>query len=167
MNKSSHRVEIYLSLGSNIKPEKNLRYALRELSKIFDDLQLSSVYQTEAVGFIGDDFLNMVIKAFSDFNPSKIISELHNIERLTGREVGTGQFNSRTLDIDLILYADFINQELNLPRDEILEYGFVLAPLAEINPLGVHPIEGVTYQELWSSFDKSSSKMEKQETLSF
>ena len=165
MNKLSHRVEIYLSLGSNIEPEKNIRYALRELSKIFYDLQLSSVYQTEAVGFVGDDFFNMVIKAFSNFNPSKIISELHDIERLTGREVGTGQFNSRTLDIDLILYDDLIDQELNLPRDEILEYAFVLGPLAEINPLGVHPIEGVTYQELWSAFDNTSSKIKKQETL--
>ena len=107
----------------------------------------------------------MVIKAFSNFNPRKIISELHNIEHSTGREVGTGRFNSRTLDIDLILYDDLINQELNLPRDEILEYAFVLGPLAEINPLGVHPIEGVTYQELWSAFDNTSSKMKKQDTL--
>ena len=166
MNNLPHRVEIYFSLGSNIKPEKNLRYALKELSEIFDDLQLSSVYQTEAVGFDGDNFLNMVIKAFSHFNPRKIISELHNIERSTGREIGTGQFNSRTLDIDLILYDDLINQELNLPRDEILEYAFVLGPLAEINPLGVHPIKEVTYQELWSSFDKASSDIEKYKTLS-
>ena len=108
----------------------------------------------------------MVIKAFSHFNPRKIISELHNIEHSTGREVGTGRFNSRTLDIDLILYDDLINQELNLPRDEILEYAFVLGPLAEINPLGVHPIEEVTYQELWSSFDKTSAHMERHEMLS-
>jgi 2-amino-4-hydroxy-6-hydroxymethyldihydropteridine diphosphokinase len=70
------------------------------------------------------------------------------------------------LDIDLILYDDLINQELNLPRDEILEYAFVLGPLAEINPLGVHPIKEVTYQELWSSFDKASSDIEKYKTLS-
>jgi|TARA_B110000116_G_scaffold33166_1_gene25254 2-amino-4-hydroxy-6-hydroxymethyldihydropteridine diphosphokinase len=166
MNDLPHRVEIYFSLGSNIQPEKNLRYALKQLREIFYDLQLSSVYQTEAVGFVGDNFLNMVIKAFSNFNPRKIISELHNIEHSTGREVGTGRFNSRTLDIDLILYDDLINQELNLPRDEILEYAFVLGPLAEINPLGVHPIEEVTYQELWSSFDKTSSHMERHEMLS-
>ena len=53
---------------------------------------------------------------------SALINYLHYIERQTGRETGTGQFNSRTLDIDLLLYGDLIDKSLNLPRDEILEY---------------------------------------------
>ena len=83
------------------------------------------------------------------------IRDSHYIEKQTGRETGTGQFNSRTLDIDLLLYGDLIDASLNLPRDEILEYDFVLEPLVEIFPEGIHPIEKRSYKEIFIELNTS------------
>ena len=140
----------YLSLGSNVSPEKNIQFALDQLSKIFGEITSSSTYLTEAVGFKGSDFLNLVVKIDTVLEPVELISELHRIEEMTGRVTGTKAFNDRTLDIDVLLYDEVINIDLNIPRDEILKYGFVLEPLAELFPEGKHPIEKITLLELWN-----------------
>ena len=142
--------DIFLSLGSNIEPEKNIDFAKEQLRIEYDKLLISSIYKTKSVGFKGDDFLNLVIKASTSDSPETVINYLHHIERQTGRETGTGQFNSRTLDIDLLLYGDLIDDSLNIPRDEILKYDFVLEPLVEIFPEGMHPIENRSYKDLFS-----------------
>ena len=107
---------------------------------------------------MGDDFLNLVIKVSTSDSPETVIDHLHSIEKQTGRETGTGRFNSRTLDIDLLLYGDLIDASLNLPRDEILEYDFVLEPLAEIFPEGMHPIENKSYKEMFIELKTSVSR---------
>ncbi len=149
--------DIFLSLGSNIEPEKNIDFAKEQLQIKYGKLLISSVYKTKAVGFKGDDFLNLVIKASTSDSPETVIDYLHYIEKQTGRETGTGQFNSRTLDIDLLLYGDLIDASLNLPRDEILEYDFVLEPLVEIFPEGIHPIEKRSYKEIFIELNTSMS----------
>tara|TARA_B100001996_G_C18389800_1_gene488699 strand:- start:7 stop:480 length:474 start_codon:yes stop_codon:yes gene_type:complete len=149
--------DIFLSLGSNIEPEKNIDFAKDQLQIKYGRLSISSIYKTKAVGFIGDHFLNLVIKASTDDDPQLVIDHLHYIERQTGRETGTGQFNSRTLDIDLLLYGDLIDPSLNLPRDEILKYNFVLEPLAEIFPEGMHPTENKSYKEIFKELRASVS----------
>ena len=149
--------EIFLSLGSNIEPEKNIDFAKDQLQIRYGKLLISSIYKTKAVGFKGDDFLNLVIKASTSDSPEIVIDFLHYIEKQTGREIGTGQFNSRTLDIDLLLYGDLIDASLNLPRDEILEYDFVLEPLVEIFPEGKHPIENRSYKEIFIELETSAS----------
>jgi len=149
--------DIFLSLGSNIEPEKNIDFAKEQLQIKYGKLLISSVYKTKAVGFKGDDFLNLVIKTSTSDSPETVIDYLHYIEKQTGRETGTGQFNSRTLDIDLLLYGDLIDASLNLPRDEILEYNFVLEPLVEIFPEGIHPIEKRSYKEIFIELNTSIS----------
>ena len=149
--------DIFLSLGSNIEPEKNIDFAKEQLQIKYGKLLISSVYKTKAVGFKGDDFLNLVIKTATSDSPETVIDYLHYIEKQTGRETGTGQFNSRTLDIDLLLYGDLIDASLNLPRDEILEYDFVLEPLVEIFPEGIHPIEKRSYKEIFIELNTSMS----------
>lgn len=149
--------DIFLSLGSNIEPEKNIDFAKEQLQIKYGKLLISSVYKTKAVGFKGDDFLNLVIKTSTSDSPETVIDYLHYIEKQTGRETGTGQFNSRTLDIDLLLYGDLIDASLNLPRDEILEYDFVLEPLVEIFPEGIHPIEKRSYKEIFIELNRSIS----------
>ncbi len=149
--------DIFLSLGSNIEPEKNIDFAKEQLQIKYGKLLISSVYKTKAVGFKGDDFLNLVIKTSTSDSPETVIDYLHYIEKQTGRETGTGQFNSRTLDIDLLLYGDLIDASLNLPRDEILEYDFVLEPLVEIFPEGIHPIEKRSYKEIFIELNTSIS----------
>ena len=149
--------DIFLSLGSNIEPEKNIDFAKEQLQIKYGKLLISSIYKTKAVGFKGDDFLNLVIKTSTSDSPETVIDYLHYIEKQTGRETGTGQFNSRTLDIDLLLYGDLIDASLNLPRDEILEYDFVLEPLVEIFPEGIHPIEKRSYKEIFIELNTSIS----------
>ena len=151
----------YLSLGSNVSPDKNIQFALDQLSQIFGETVSSSIYKTKAVGFEGSDFLNLVVKIETGLDPEKLIDRLHGIEEMTGRITGTKAFNDRTLDIDVLIYGDYINPDLNIPRDEILMYGFVLEPLAELNPEGLHPIERVTFIELWSRLKENLDASEK------
>ena len=151
----------YLSLGSNVSPDKNIQFALDQLSQIFGETVSSSIYKTKAVGFEGSDFLNLVVKIETGLDPEKLIDRLHGIEEMTGRITGTKAFNDRTLDIDVLIYGDYINPDLNIPRDEILMYGFVLEPLAELNPEGLHPIERVSFMELWSKLKENLDASEK------
>ena len=151
----------YLSLGSNVSPEKNIQFALDQLIEIFGETVSSSIYKTKAVGFKGSDFLNLVVKIETSLDPERLIDRLHGIEEMTGRITGTKAFNDRTLDIDVLTYDDHINLDLNIPRDEILKYGFVLQPLAELNPEGLHPIERVTFMELWSRLKENLDVSEK------
>ena len=151
----------YLSLGSNVSPDKNIQFALDQLSQIFGETVSSSIYKTKAVGFEGSDFLNLVVKIETGLDPERLIDRLHGIEEMTGRITGTKAFNDRTLDIDVLTYDDHINLDLNIPRDEILKYGFVLEPLAELNPEGLHPIERVTFMELWSRLKENLDASEK------
>ena len=73
------------------------------------------------------------------------------------------KFAARTLDLDLILYGDLIVNDgrLQIPRDEIEHYAFVLEPLAEIAPTLKHPISHLSYAELWDKFDKTGLKQKR------
>jgi 2-amino-4-hydroxy-6-hydroxymethyldihydropteridine diphosphokinase len=152
---------IYISLGSNIDRDQNTRAGVRALQQRFGQLQLSSVYESEAVGFEGDAFYNMVIACEVDEDVHSVNRALAEIEDAHGRDRSGPRFSSRTLDLDLLLYDDLVMDEngLKLPREEILKNAFVLWPLAEIAPQLVHPVAGKTYAELWTEFDKSREKI--------
>ena len=155
VDQPTKKTEVFLSIGSNIDPEENLKYACRELKKAFGNIQVSSVYRNEPIGFEGNDFLNMVVKVKSTFNPNEILNYLRGLEVATGRDTGTGVFDSRTLDIDMILYNDLVRPEkpFKIPRKDIELYSFVLLPLAEIAPDDIHPVTGKTFKDLWENFD--------------
>jgi 2-amino-4-hydroxy-6-hydroxymethyldihydropteridine diphosphokinase len=146
--------EVYLGLGSNLMPEANLRLAVRELSDSFSLKTVSPVYRSEAVGFDGDEFLNAVAFIETEVQPLELCEELERIHLLAGRQRGSDSFVSRTLDIDLLLYGDeIINQPpVRVPREDILRYGFVLCPLADIAAEFVHPVTGRTVADHWASF---------------
>ena len=152
---------IYISLGSNIDREQNTRAGVRALREAFGELTLSSVYESEAVGFEGDAFYNMVIACEVDLPVHEANQVLRDIEDRHGRDRSGPRFSSRTLDLDLLLYDDLILDEngLVLPRGEILKNAFVLWPLAEIAPALKHPVDGRSYEELWSRFDKSRENL--------
>ena len=152
---------VYISLGSNIDREELTRAGVASLKSHYGELLLSSVYESEAVGFVGEDFYNMVIALQTDEDVHRVASKLRQIEDQHGRDRSGPRFSSRTLDLDLLLYDDLILHEgkLQLPRDEILERAFVLWPLAEISPDRVHPVAKKSYSELWQAFDKSQEKL--------
>jgi len=152
---------IYISLGSNINREENTRAGVAALNRTFGDLTLSSVYESEAVGFDGDAFYNMVIACEVDQPVHDSNQILRDIEDANGRDRSGPKFSSRTLDLDLLLYDDMVLDErgLVLPRGEILKNAFVLWPLAEIAPDLVHPVAGENYAALWAGFDKSKENL--------
>ena len=153
--------KIYISLGSNIDRERNTRAGIRALRQRFGELELSSVYESEAVGFEGDAFYNMVIACDVSEDVHSANRALAEIEDAHGRDRSGPRFSSRTLDLDLLLYDDLVLDEkgLKLPREEILKNAFVLWPLAEIAPARIHPLAGKTYAELWDDFDKSKENL--------
>jgi 2-amino-4-hydroxy-6-hydroxymethyldihydropteridine diphosphokinase len=153
---------VYLGLGSNIDAEANLALGVRELRSHYGELDLSPVYRSAAVGFDGADFLNMVVGLDTDDAPCDIQAQIELIHDLAGRERGDDPFSSRPLDIDLLLYDDLVSSEgkLRLPRRDVLEYSFVLRPLAELDPNLVHPETGRSVAEHWREFDAASHPLE-------
>jgi 2-amino-4-hydroxy-6-hydroxymethyldihydropteridine diphosphokinase len=143
--------QVFLGLGSNIEPERHLELAVAELSRRYGRLTPSPVYRGPAVGFAGPDFLNMVVHLETKQPPRSILAELERIHRLAERIREGDGFHSRTLDIDLLLYDGLILNEpgLELPRADVLEYAFVLRPLAELAPSLKHPVTGRTLAEHW------------------
>ena len=153
---------VYVGLGSNIDPEKNLHLGIAELRRRYGDVESSAVYRSTAVGFEGDDFLNLVARFESDDEPAKICQDIEQIHHLSGRDRDGGKWESRSLDIDLLLYGDLVLDErpVRVPRQDILEYSFVLRPMAELAPELIHPVTGRTMLEHWQDFAASSHPLE-------
>jgi len=147
--------KVYVGLGSNIDPEENLRFGIGELRARFGALELSNVYRNAAVGFDGDDFLNLVAGFESKASPAELHGMLMNIHDLVGRRRNESRYAPRTLDIDLLLYDDQVVDEppIRLPRADVLRFSFVLGPLAEIAPELVHPETGLSLRRHWVQFD--------------
>lgn len=154
--------DVYLSLGSNAAPKENLKLAIDELQKHYGELQISAVYRSAAVGFDGADFLNLVVGLRSEDAPLAICNEIERIHNLAGRDRGSDKWESRRLDIDLLLYNDLVRDErpVRVPREDVLRYSFVLRPLVELAPDLVHPVTGRTLLGHWQEFDAASHPLE-------
>lgn len=152
---------VYVSIGSNIDKETNIKGCLHALAENFGALELSKIYESEAVGFNGDNFFNLVAKFETALSVADLNTRLKAIEDQYGRERSGPKFSGRTLDIDILTYDDLIGiiDGVELPRDEITKNAFVLLPLSEIAPNTLHPEQLVSYARLWFFFDKDSQKL--------
>ncbi|PAU77069.1 2-amino-4-hydroxy-6-hydroxymethyldihydropteridine diphosphokinase [Halovibrio salipaludis] len=147
---------VYISIGSNQNTVVNVRAALDALSARFGELAISSVYESEAVGFEGENFLNLVVALNTDEPVGPLAEWLKQVEDDNGRERNRPRFSSRTLDLDVLTYGDLVGtiDGVELPRSEILSNAFVLQPLAEIAPDERHPVSGERYADLWQSYER-------------
>lgn len=142
----------YLSLGSNVLPERNLASALHALRERFGALRVSPIYRTTAIGFDGPDFLNAAAVLDSDLGVHELNDWLHALEDAHGRDRSGPRFGDRPLDIDIVFFDELVTEgpgNLRLPRPE-LKHAFVLKPLVDIAPGYVDPLSGKTLAELWA-----------------
>lgn len=151
----------YLSLGSNIEPQRYLRAALAELRQRFGELQVSPAYRSKSVGFDGPDFVNLAVGMETDLSPEALNEWLHALEDRHGRRRDVPRYADRTLDVDIVLYDDLVRRgegHLDIPRKE-LKHAFVLRPIADIAPGLRHPLDGRTMAELWAAFPAESEPL--------
>ncbi len=152
---------VYLSLGSNVEPQRYLPAALDELRARFGVLAVSPAYRTKSVGFDGPDFVNLAVGLDTDLPPQALNDWLHALEDRHGRRRDVPRFSDRTLDVDIVFYDRLVTEgpgHLQVPRDE-LKHAFVLRPIADIAPDFVHPVSGRSMAELWTAFPAESASM--------
>ena len=148
-------------MGSNQQPRKHVAMALDALNKIFSQVKLSPVYESVAVGLKGDNFINLVVGFDTDLSLYELDKKLNQIEQDCGRKRGSERFASRTMDLDLLLYGDYVchDDSWDIPRREITRYAFVLKPLADLVPDTLHPELGLSYSQLWQQGDFSDQEL--------
>lgn len=151
---------VYLSLGSNIAPETNLKKAVSLLRLHSEVLALSSVYRTAPQGFMQqDDFLNMAVKMTTRLTPAEFKAQIiADIEQRSGRVRDPLNKNApRTIDLDISLWnhdvLDYGDKPWHVPEPDILTFAHVAVPLAEIAPDYIHPETGQTLAQIAQQLD--------------
>jgi 2-amino-4-hydroxy-6-hydroxymethyldihydropteridine diphosphokinase len=159
----------YLSLGSNIDPERNLPAAVLRLNEFGRVTATSSVWQTAPVGMTDQaDFLNAAVLLETPLSARALREQaIARIERDLKRVRTENKNGPRTIDIDIVLF----NRETlslgqrHIPDPELLERPFVAIPMAEFAPQYVHPETGQTLQEIAERFDPVGAEMRKREDV--
>lgn len=150
--------QVYIAAGSNIEPERHLAMAVRELEREFPGVRFSPWYRNRAVGFDGEDFINLVAGFATGLEVFEVLSRLRAIETRCGRPREAPRWAPRSMDLDVLLYGDLICEEphLKLPRPDLVKRPYMLGPLAALAPEVVHPIIGESIGELWRRFDQGA-----------
>ena len=110
----------------------------------------SDNFYTEAEGFEGKDFINLVAGFETSLDAVKLTQTLKTLEKKMGRESNQKGMHDRVIDLDLILLGDLIAQDqgINLPSNDIENYLFVLEPLAQIAKEHLHPVFNISFEEM-------------------
>jgi len=151
---------IYLSLGSNLgQREQFLQEALKLIQNRIGGIEsVSRYFESEAWGFSSAyTFYNCCLSLQTTIEPLPLMDLLLEIEQEMGRlrqemgrlRQGTG-YSDRVIDIDMLLYGDrqMDHPRLTLPHPSMRDRRFVLAPLAEIAPLLIHPVAGISITKM-------------------
>jgi 2-amino-4-hydroxy-6-hydroxymethyldihydropteridine diphosphokinase len=153
----------YIALGSNLPspagpPRETLDAAILKLAELGHLTARSSYYETEPVGYADQPtFLNAAVALETELEPQALLDRLLAIERSLGRDRSHGIPNGpRTLDLDLLLYGDYVlnTQALQLPHPRMAQRSFVLQPMAEIAPELIHPLFQKSMSQLWKDLSQ-------------
>ena len=131
--------KVYIALGSNLSdPQVQLMAALRAMNALPNTrvIAVSSFYQSQPLGPQDQpDYVNAVACLETNLAPLVLLDELQRIEHEQGR-VRLRRWGERTLDLDMLLYADHIiqSERLTVPHYDMYRREFVIIPLAEIAP---------------------------------
>lgn len=142
---------VFLGLGSNLgRREETLNRALHLLEPHLSDMRVSSLYETEPVGFLDQPrFLNAVCTGTTELYPAALLRVVLGVEASLGRE-RKERWGPRVIDIDILLYSDMVlkTEELTIPHPRLVERAFVLVPLVELAPEYLHPALGTSMTSL-------------------
>lgn len=141
----------FISIGSNIDPEKHLPLAIRKLKQLGEVLSVSGVYQNPALGRREQpDFLNAAVLLLTHLQALEVRRELRSIEAQLGRVRTEDKYAARTIDLDLCLFNNLIIQspEFVLPDPGIFKRAHLAVPLAELDPGYLHPITDETLEQI-------------------
>jgi 2-amino-4-hydroxy-6-hydroxymethyldihydropteridine diphosphokinase len=146
-----------------VEPLRHLALAGRELARAFPGVRFSSAYRNPAVGFDGEDFVNLVAAFDTTASPEEVLEQLHRIEALCGRPRDAPKWAPRTMDLDVLLFGDLVGERpgLTLPRPDLLRRPYMLGPAAEVAPETRHPVRGETLAALWAAFDPSGHALQR------
>ncbi len=141
----------FISIGSNIEPERNLNLAVKRLHGLGNVIAISHVYQSPAVGTTDQaDFLNAAAMLVTELDPVQIRQRLRAIEANLGRVRVDDKYAGRTIDLDLCLYGNvaLATPEITLPHPDIPDRAYVAVPLSELAPDLRHPATGESLADL-------------------
>ena len=150
----------YILLGSNIEPTKNIKRAIEELRKYFEVTAISKVYESHPV--VKQDvknYLNAVVEVQCNLNPHTIKYDyLRKIERDMGRVRTEDKFKPRKIDLDLILWGNEVydDGDIIIPDPEIVQYGHVAVPLADVAGNKIHPLLKIPISDIAARFKEES-----------
>jgi 2-amino-4-hydroxy-6-hydroxymethyldihydropteridine diphosphokinase len=161
--------DVFVAAGSNIEPIKNLKLALVELERSEGSLRVSPAYRNKAVGFEGDDFVNLVVGFNTKDSLEQVRSRLQQIEADCGRPLDAPKWAPRSMDLDILLFGDEVRSEpgpstslrtgLVLPRPDLVKRPYMLKPICDIAPNLKHPTLHRTMRELWEAFEGKDHEM--------
>jgi 2-amino-4-hydroxy-6-hydroxymethyldihydropteridine diphosphokinase len=147
--------DVYVAAGSNIEPLPRLCTALQALTKRFGSLRISPAYRNAAVGFAGEDFINLVVAFATHETPHDVRAQLQEIEAVCGRPPNAPKWAPRAMDLDMLLYGNLFNDEpgLLLPRPDLVKRPYMLKPMADLAPDLKHPTLQRTMRQLWQQLE--------------
>ncbi len=145
--------DVFIGLGSNLGDrEGHLQDAIEMIGKkIGEILSFSNIYETEPWGFKSDDkFLNMVVRIKTNHGPLKLMKEIIKIEKGLGKTRPAEGYESRIIDMDILICGEKVISEagLKIPHPLIGERKFVLVPLCDLSPEGIHPVSGKSFSAM-------------------
>ncbi len=130
---------VYLGLGSNISPQRNIPRAIQLIKEAVQVITISKIWNTPAVGTEGPNFLNAAIAVQTDLSPERLKSEVtRRIEDQLGRVRTEDKNAPRPIDIDILIY------DHRLFDPQIWTLVHLAVPLAELVPSYIHPETGET-----------------------
>ncbi|MEC9286711.1 MAG: 2-amino-4-hydroxy-6-hydroxymethyldihydropteridine diphosphokinase [Pseudomonadota bacterium] len=153
--------DVFVGIGSNVDPDAHIGSALTDLRERFGAIELSTAYRNPAVGFEGDDFVNLVVRFRTVMQLSEVLGVLHEIEIRRGKDLAAPRLASKTIDLDLLLFGNLVieNDHLVLPRPETTTAEHYVRPLSELEPDRLHPVTGGTFAELWSQLEDDAGPL--------
>lgn len=153
-------VRAFVGVGSNIRPEENVRKALGLLASKVTVLEISTVYSTEAEGQPElPRYYNCVVEIETEASPTQLKHDiLRQIEEDLGRERTEDKYAPRTIDLDLILYGDLVleSEDLVLPDPQIQSRSYLAIPLYELDSELILPGVGIRIEEVAGQLEHSS-----------